>query len=210
MFRPGFCRFCSSTVANYSVSVKQHYAMRALWIAFCACLTCSDAIRESVVESVVGNATVLGLGDQCNCWMEPLEKKTCCGHGLICSRSSGKCKLALKAACEGSWFGTNCAARADYQGGDIGCHKLLGIRSAVFCFCFLASFISGKLLSRHVTPSAGTRYYADGQKRCCVPGVPFGTDTRDWGFYVAIKDKAGNVDKTTCCSGETHSIYCKE
>ncbi|CAK9012861.1 unnamed protein product [Durusdinium trenchii] len=79
--------------------------MRALWITFCACLMHSDAIRESVV----GNATGLGDGADCTCGKMPLKDNKCCDPGLICSKSAGKCKPALKGECDRKWIGTNCA-----------------------------------------------------------------------------------------------------
>ncbi len=42
----------SAQTLSHSVSVKQHYAMRALWITLCACLMHSDAIRESVSSAM--------------------------------------------------------------------------------------------------------------------------------------------------------------
>eukprot|EP00438_Fugacium_kawagutii_P011301 Skav205056 [mRNA] locus=scaffold142:170254:170810:+ [translate_table: standard] len=97
--------------------------MRALLIAFGACLTCSDAIRESVVESVGGNATVLRDGDDCKCGDEVLENNKCCGAGLICSKTKGKCKPALKAECESKWVGTNCAVSTYGRLNGIECKK---------------------------------------------------------------------------------------
>eukprot|EP00438_Fugacium_kawagutii_P011300 Skav205055 [mRNA] locus=scaffold142:168282:169792:+ [translate_table: standard] len=146
--------------------------MRALWIAFGACLTCSDAIRQNVVESVAGKATVLGLGDDCTCGKQ--EENTCCGPGLTCTWVSGKCKLALKAECDSKWFGTDCGdSTYDSRGDGIGCHK----------------------------------YYADGQKRCCVQSLDEDSEAKTWYRFRPVGDK------TSCCSGETTVkggyTYCK-
>eukprot|EP00438_Fugacium_kawagutii_P011302 Skav205057 [mRNA] locus=scaffold142:206039:207560:+ [translate_table: standard] len=138
--------------------------MRALWIAFFACLTCSDAIRESVVdESVVGHATVVRDGDDCTCGKEPLDKNTCCGTGLICSKTAGKCKPALKAECDSKWFGTNCA---------------------------VSTYSTNKKQPRY-HGIACKKYYAatDGKKRCCVEGLPITAEPHNRYQYIPIGDK---------------------
>ena len=113
----------SAQALSHSVSVKQHYTMRALWITFCACLMHSDAIRESVV----GNATNLGDGADCTCGKKPLKDNTCCDSGLICSRTAGKCKPAVKGECESKWLGTNCAVSTYGRPNGISCRALLGV-----------------------------------------------------------------------------------
>ena len=69
-----------------------------------------------------------------------------------------------------------------------------------------------------VTPTVSTaRYYAatDGQKHCCVQGLPFATD-----YDLAYQYKPVDGDKTTCCSGvvqkeswaltkKADGLYCK-
>mmetsp|Transcript_9199 Transcript_9199/g.22092 ORF Transcript_9199/g.22092 Transcript_9199/m.22092 type:complete len:149 (+) Transcript_9199:57-503(+) len=77
-----------------------------------------SATRVGQSEDLQTDLRAPQQGEKCDChekeWYEQ-RSTPCCGDGLVCSRESGTCELALGATCKSQWIKSQCEGKGTYH-----------------------------------------------------------------------------------------------